>query len=110
MDELHEIIDEHIVARTCIECESVLVMSDYGSLVCTRCEEPQYNKSLEVLDKKIKKFQGKKSGMSNYCSIPLDEAIEDYAQYREALALAVQRGAGVPFIRTFSEWVENEPV
>lgn len=109
MDELHQIIDGNIIARTCVECGSTLIMSDYGQAVCTRCEEPQYNKTLDVLDKKIKKFSENDFGVAKYVTIPLDEAIKEYADYYAELALAMSRGAGVPFIRTFSEWVECEP-
>lgn len=109
MDELHENIDGHLVARTCVECGSVLIMSDYGQAVCTRCEEPQYNKTLAVLDKDIKKFSELKNGVKHYETISLDEAIKQYAYYCSELSVAIQRGVGVPFVRTFSEWVENEP-
>ena len=109
LDLLHETIDGNFVSRTCVECGSTLVMSDYGSAVCTRCEEPQHNKSLDVLDKKIKKFVETKNGVEKFTMISLEEAIKEYADYYAELALAMSRGAGVPFIRTFSEWVVNEP-
>ncbi len=109
IDLLHGIIDDNVVDRICVECGSVLIMSDYGQPVCTRCEESQYNKSIAVLEKKIKKFSEIKNGTKHYVTISLEEAIKEYADYYAEYHLEMARGNGVPFIRTFSEWVEYEP-
>lgn len=42
VDELHKVYKGKVIAKTCIHCGSILQMSDYGMVVCTRCEEPQY--------------------------------------------------------------------
>lgn len=52
VDKLHKIVDGHLVARTCEYfnpetgkfsegCGSTLSLSDYGQVICERCEEPQ---------------------------------------------------------------------
>lgn len=45
-----------------------------------------------------------------YKDMPVAELVELYAEYRVVLALAIQQGSGVPFIRTFKEWLNDEPL
>ena len=44
MDKLHYEYNGHVVARTCWSCDYSLSMSDYGMIICERCEEYQPEK------------------------------------------------------------------
>lgn len=49
-------------------------------------------------------------GKRLFIDISIEDAAEQYAKYRVTLALAEHDGKGVPFVRTFREWLEKDPI